>query len=48
MGHNGAGKSTMINTLCGLILKNSGTARMGVLNIDENLRLIRKRLGVVS
>lgn len=48
MGHNGAGKSTMINTLCGLIPKNSGTARMLGFNIDENLRSIRKRMGVVS
>jgi len=48
MGHNGAGKSTMINTLCGLIPKNAGTARMLDLNIDENLRSIRKRMGVVS
>jgi ABC-2 type transport system ATP-binding protein len=48
MGHNGAGKSTMINTICGLISKNSGTARVGGFNIDENLRSIRKRMGVVS
>jgi len=48
MGHNGAGKSTMINALCGLIGKNKGTARMLGFNIDENLRSIRKRMGVVS
>lgn len=34
MGHNGAGKSTMINTLCGLVPKNAGTARMNSFNID--------------
>lgn len=38
----------MINTLCGLIPKNAGTARVGAFNIDENLRSIRKRMGVVS
>lgn len=38
----------MINTICGLINKNSGTARVGGFNIDENLRSIRKRMGVVS
>jgi len=48
MGHNGAGKSTMINTICGLIPKESGTTRIGSFNIDTNLRAIRKRMGVVS
>lgn len=48
MGHNGAGKSTLINTICGLIEKNAGTAKILDFDIDENLRGIRKRMGVVS
>lgn len=48
MGHNGAGKSTLINCICGLIFKDNGNARMFDYNIDENLRQVRKRMGVVS
>jgi ABC-type multidrug transport system ATPase subunit len=48
MGHNGAGKSTLINVLCGLIDRESGNARVFDYNIIENLRQVRKRMGVVS
>lgn len=48
MGHNGAGKSTLINCICGLIYKDYGNARLFDYNIDENLRQVRKRLGIVS
>jgi ABC-type multidrug transport system fused ATPase/permease subunit len=48
MGHNGAGKSTLINCICGLIYKDYGNARMFDYDIDENLRKVRKRMGIVS
>lgn len=48
MGHNGAGKSTLINSICGLVFKDYGNARLFDYNIDENLRQVRKRLGIVS
>ena len=48
MGHNGAGKSTLINVLCGLISRDQGNARMFDFNIEDDLHLVRKRLGVVS
>lgn len=48
MGHNGAGKSTLINCICGLVNKDYGNCRMFGLNINDNLRQARKRLGLVS
>lgn len=48
MGHNGAGKSTLINAICGLVHKDSGNARIFDSNIEDDLVMIRKRLGVVS
>lgn len=48
MGHNGAGKSTLINTLCGLVFKDKGNAKVFEHNINDDLRQVRKRMGVVS
>jgi len=48
MGHNGAGKSTLINVICGLVYKDSGNAKIFDLNIEDDLRQVRKRMGVVS
>ena len=48
MGHNGAGKSTLINVLCGLVYKDSGNARFNTLNLEDDLRKVRKQMGVVS
>ncbi len=38
LGHNGAGKSSLINVLCGLVNKDEGNARVFEHNIDESLR----------
>ena len=38
LGHNGAGKSSFINVLCGLVNKDEGNARVFEHNIDESLR----------
>jgi len=48
MGHNGAGKSTLINVICGLVHKNMGNAKIGDQDIENDLRSVRKRMGVVS
>ena len=37
LGHNGAGKSTTINMICGLIKKSSGKININGYNIDNNL-----------
>jgi ABC-type multidrug transport system ATPase subunit len=38
----------LINCICGLIYKDYGNARMFDYDIDENLRKVRKRMGIVS
>jgi len=38
MGHYGAGKSTLIITLCGLVYKDSGNAKVFDRNINDDLR----------
>ena len=48
MGHNGAGKSTLINVICGAVSKDSGNARIFKNNIEDNMQLSRKRMGVVT
>ena len=48
MGHNGAGKSTMINTISGMISVTSGDVRINDWMLSLDLDTIRKRLGVVS
>lgn len=47
LGENGAGKSTTINIMCGMLAKDSGTVEISGINIDENLDEIKKRIGVV-
>lgn len=47
LGENGAGKSTTINIMCGMLAKDSGTVEIGGVNIDENLDEIKKKIGVV-
>jgi ABC-2 type transport system ATP-binding protein len=48
MGHNGAGKSTLINLICGAVNKDSGNARIFKNNIEDDICLARKRMGVVT
>jgi len=47
LGPNGAGKSTFINILGGLVKKNSGTVSICGINIDENPKLSKFKIGIV-
>ena len=46
LGHNGAGKTTTIAMLTGLIPADKGTALIEGLDLNEDMHLIRTRLGV--
>ncbi|KRX02291.1 P-loop containing nucleoside triphosphate hydrolase [Pseudocohnilembus persalinus] len=46
LGHNGAGKSTMINVLTGILEPTSGTAYINNYNINEELEDARYHMGV--
>jgi ABC-type multidrug transport system ATPase subunit len=46
LGHNGAGKSTTISMLTGLISPDAGTAIVEGLDINTDLAAIRRNLGV--
>ncbi len=48
LGPNGAGKSTLINILAGLVMKTSGSAMIWGHDIDQNMRLTRRSIGIVS
>lgn len=47
LGVNGAGKSTTISIMCGQLLKDAGEVKICGENIDNNLNLITRKLGVV-
>ena len=47
LGPNGAGKSTFINILGGLVKKNSGIINICGLNIDNNTKLSKFKIGIV-
>ena len=47
LGVNGAGKSTTINIICGVLSKDNGTVIVNGHNIDDNLNLIKSDIGVV-
>ena len=46
LGPNGAGKTTIINILCGLINQTEGNAFVGGYDVRENLKKIKKLIGV--
>ncbi len=47
LGINGAGKSTTINIMCGQLSKDSGSIQIDGQNLDSNMDLIKRKLGVV-
>lgn len=47
LGINGAGKSTTINIMCGQLSKNSGSITVDGHNLDKDVDLIKRDLGVV-
>ena len=47
LGPNGAGKSTFINILGGLVKKNTGKIHICGIDIDENAKESRKKIGIV-
>lgn len=47
LGPNGAGKSTFINILGSLVIKDSGKIKICGIDIDENAKESRKKIGIV-
>ena len=47
LGPNGAGKSTFINILGGLVKKNTGNINICGINIDQNQKLAKFKIGIV-
>ncbi len=47
LGVNGAGKSTTISIMCGISKKDSGTVRIDSYNVDDGMKEIKSKLGVV-
>ncbi|MCP4634827.1 MAG: ABC transporter ATP-binding protein [candidate division Zixibacteria bacterium] len=48
LGANGAGKSTIIRMLCGLLKSTSGTATVGGFDINEQPEMIKRNIGYMS
>ena len=46
LGPNGAGKTTFINTLVGLVHKDSGTAEVFGFDVEDDYREARDRIGL--
>ena len=48
LGSNGAGKSTTIRMLCGLLRPTSGTARVGGIDVGRDPEAVKRRIGYMS
>lgn len=48
LGSNGAGKSTTIRMLCGLLRPSSGSARVGGVDVGSNPEGVKQRIGYMS
>ena len=48
LGSNGAGKSTTIRMLCGLLRPTSGTARVGGIDVGRDPEAVKQRIGYMS
>lgn len=48
LGSNGAGKSTTIRMLCGLLQPTSGTARVGGIDVRKDPEAVKRRIGYMS
>jgi ABC-2 type transport system ATP-binding protein len=48
LGANGAGKSTTIRMLCGLLASSAGTAEVAGIDINENPEGVKRRIGYMS
>src|SRR4026208_1011955 len=48
LGRNGAGKSTTIRMLCGLLRPSSGSARVGGIDVGSRPEAVKQRIGYMS